>query len=94
MTNKKYLKSSLYRYSIRMMEMYTRTPRKFTEKEIEIMKGVFYRFPTEEEKEHDAYLSKRMRQDRIQLEILFWGIVMMLIIGPAACLAYFTSCYK
>lgn len=71
-----------------MTERYNRTPRKFTEKEIEIMKGIFYRFPTEEEKEYDAYLSKRMRQDQIELEILFWGIVMVPVIGLAACLAY------
>lgn len=88
MSNKKHLKSSLYRYGIWLTERINRNSQKFTEKEIEIMKGIFYRFPTEEEKEYDAYLSKRMRQDQIQLEILFWGIVMMLIIGPAACLAY------
>jgi translation initiation factor IF-1 len=87
-SNKKYLKSFLYRYSIRMMERYNRTPRKFTEKEIEIMKGIFYRFPTEEEKEYNAYLSKRMRQDQMQLEILFWGIVTVPLMGLAACLAY------
>lgn len=55
------------------------------------IRSIFYRIPTKEEKENDARLSKRMQQDKMYLDITYWIITLLIILGPSACFAYFRS---
>lgn len=58
------------------------------------IRSIFYRIPTKEEKENDARLSKRMQRDRMYLDIAYWIITLLFLLGPSACLAYVISYYR
>lgn len=58
------------------------------------IRSIFYRIPTKEEKETDARLSKRMQRDKMYLDIAYWIITLLFLLGPSACLAYVISYYR
>lgn len=62
--------------------------------ENEFIRNLFCRIPTKEEKENDARLSKRMQRDKMYLDIAYWIITLLFILGPSACLAYVRSYYR
>lgn len=62
--------------------------------ENEFMRNLYYRIPTKEEKENDARLSKTLQRDKMYLDITYWIITLLFILGPSACLAYVRSYYR
>lgn len=62
--------------------------------ENEFIRNLFYRIPTKEEKENDARLSKKLQRDKMYLDITYWIITLLFILGPSACLAYVRSYYR